>query len=117
VADASAAGPVTLTASVTDDGLPKPLPPPKPRPGAAPGQSNAATGRRRTGLSVTWFEYRGPAKVRFESADPIEVKDGQATTTARFAEPGTYVLRATANDGELATTADVTITVKPASAP
>jgi hypothetical protein len=115
VPDASAASPVTLTALVTDDGLPKPLAPPKPRPGAAPGQSNSATGRRRTGLSVTWFEYRGPAKVRFESADPIEVKDGQAITTARFAEPGTYVLRATANDGELSTTADVTITVKPGS--
>jgi hypothetical protein len=114
VPDANAGSPVTLTALVTDDGLPKPLPPPKPRPGAAPGQTNAA-GRRRSGLSVTWFEYGGPAKVRFESADPLEVKDGQAATTAQFAEPGTYVLRATANDGELSTTADVTITVKPIS--
>jgi hypothetical protein len=39
------------------------------------------------------------------------VADGKAVTTARFAEPGTYVLRATANDGALSTIADVTITV------
>ena len=38
---------------------------------------------------------------------------GQAVTTARFAAPGIYVLRATADDGALSTSADVTITVKP----
>jgi hypothetical protein len=31
--------------------------------------------------------------------------------TARFAERGTYVLRATANDGALSTKTDVTVTV------
>jgi hypothetical protein len=41
----------------------------------------------------------------------IMVADGQAITTARFAEPGTYVLRATANDGALSTITNVTITV------
>ena len=115
ISAASVSTPLTLTTSVTDDGLPKPLPPPKPRPGAPPGQTNVA-GRRRAGLSVTWFEYRGPAKVHFGDTDPIVVQDGQAATTARFTEPGTYVLRATANDGELTTAADVTIEVEPGSA-
>ena len=41
--------------------------------------------------------------------------DGKATTTARFDEPGTYVLRAVADDTVLTTVADVTVTVSPAS--
>ena len=105
---------VRLTALVSDDGLPKPRPAPKPRPGVIPqAQTNTATGPRPPGLSVKWFEYRGPAKVTFESAGPMAVSNGKAVTTARFAEPGTYVLRATADDGALSTSTDVTITVKP----
>src|ERR1700676_422330 len=104
---ASVATPLTLTALVSDDGLPKPRPVPKPRPGA---QSNTVVNRPR-GLNVSWLEYKGPAKVAFEPAGMIMVADGKAVTTARFAEPGTYVLRATANDGALSTIADVTITV------
>jgi hypothetical protein len=105
---------VSLTALVTDDGLPKPRLAPKPRPGAIPpAQTNSATGLRPIGLSVKWFEYRGPAKVTFDSAGPIAVSKGQAVTTARFAAPGVYVLRATADDGALTTSADVTITVMP----
>jgi hypothetical protein len=114
VPPAELTGPVRLTALVSDDGLPKPRPAPKPRPGAIPqAQTNSATGLRPPGLSVKWFEYRGPAKVIFDSAGPIAVSKGQAVTTARFAAAGTYVLRATADDGALATSADVTITVKP----
>ena len=104
---ASVKAPLTLTALVTDDGLPKPRPAPKPRPGA---QSNTVSNRPR-GLNVSWLEYKGPAKVTFEPAGIIMVADGKAVTTARFAEPGTYVLRATANDGALSTVTDVTITV------
>ena len=74
------------------------------------GQSNSAA-RQRLGLNVTWFEYRGPAKVRFDEAGPVLVTDGHAVTKARFAQPGRYVLRATASDGELSTTADITIDV------
>jgi hypothetical protein len=107
VGTASVANPLTLTALVTDDGLPKPRPAPKPRPGA---QSNTVVNRPR-GLNVSWLEYKGPAKVTFDPPGMIMVADGQAITTARFAEPGTYVLRATANDGALSTIADVTITV------
>jgi hypothetical protein len=114
VPPAELTGSVRLTALVSDDGLPKPRPAPKPRPGAIPqAQTNSATGLRPPGLSVKWFEYRGPAKVTFDSAGPIAVIKGQAVTTARFAAAGTYVLRATADDGALATSADVTVTVKP----
>jgi hypothetical protein len=99
--------PLTLTALVTDDGLPKPRPEPKPRPGA---QSNTVVSRPK-GLNVSWLEYKGPAKVTFDPAGLIMVGDGKAVTTAQFSEPGTYVLRATANDGALSTVIDVTITV------
>jgi len=109
--------PVPLTALVSDDGLPKPRPAPAPHPGAIPqAQTNSATGLRPPGLTVKWFEYRGPAKVIFDSPGPIPVSNGHAVTTAHFAAPGTYVLRATADDGALSTTADVTVTVKPDSA-
>jgi hypothetical protein len=102
--------PLTLTALVTDDGLPKPQPVRAAR--AAPGgQSNAAGARPRGGLTVTWLEYRGPAKVILDSAGPIAVADGKAVTSVHFAEPGTYVLRATASDSQLTTRADVTIVV------
>jgi hypothetical protein len=101
--------PVMLTAQVSDDGLPKPRPPAKPRPGAQ--SNNVDTGRPR-GLTVSWMEYRGPAKVTFDAVGPAAVIDGKAATTAHFTEPGTYVLRAIANDGQLSTRADVTVTVK-----
>jgi hypothetical protein len=108
---AIAGSPITLTASVSDDGLPKPTAPKKSAPAdSAKGQSNTAT-RPRLGLNVTWFEYRGPGKVRFDEAGPILVTNGQAITNALFAQPGKYVLRATASDGELSTTADFPIDV------
>jgi hypothetical protein len=106
--------PVSLTALVTDDGLPKPRAPKVAtvsEPGKPLAQTNSAEGRPRIGLNVTWAEYRGPAKVIFDTSGPILITDGKATTIARFSQPGTYVLRATANDGELSTTSDVTIAV------
>ena len=107
--------PVRLTALVNDDGLPKPRPLPTHRAGAIPqAQTNSAIELHPPGLTVKWFEYRGPAKVDFDSAGPIAVSNGKAVTMARFAAPGTYVLRATADDGALSTSTDVTITVKPA---
>ncbi|HTA69673.1 MAG TPA: hypothetical protein VK776_15390 [Bryobacteraceae bacterium] len=107
VSTASVTAPLTLTALVTDDGLPKPRPAPKPRPGT---QSNTVVNRPR-GLNVSWLEYKGPAKVTFDPAGMIMVSGGQAITAAHFAEPGTYVLRATANDGALSTITDITVTV------
>lgn len=108
VATASVGSPVTLTALVTDDGLPKPRAAPKSRPGT---QSDRPTDGRPRGLTVTWFQYRGPAKAVFDAAGPMAVAEGKAVTTAHFAEAGVYVVRAIANDGALSTRADVTITV------
>lgn len=106
--------PVPLVARVADDGLPKPRAPKVVRPsepGKPAAQTNSAEGRPRIGLNVTWSQYRGPAKVIFDRSVPVLVGDGKAVTAARFSQPGVYVLRATANDGELSTTSDLTITV------
>ena len=113
VEGASVTSALTLTALVTDDGLPKPRPVRAPRPGAPPAQTNSVTAARPRGLTVTWMEYRGPAKVKFDAPGPTKVADGKAVTTVQFAAPGIYVLRATASDSALATKADVIITVKP----
>ena len=112
VPEASTGSAVTLTTRVSDDGLPKPRVP-RAATAAAPGtaQTNTSNVRPRLGLNVTWFEYRGPAKATFEDTGPILVSNGQAVTRAHFTVPGTYVLRATANDGELQTTSDITINV------
>ena len=108
---------VTLTALITDDGLPKPHVP-KARPDVAAGTTQTnSNARRRSGVSVTWYEYRGPAKVTFEPSEAVRVGtpgepvNDKAVIKARFTEPGVYVLRATADDGELSTSADVTIKV------
>jgi hypothetical protein len=57
------------------------------------------------------MQIRGPARIAFEPSGATAVASGKADVTARFSERGTYVLRATANDGALSTKADVTITV------
>jgi hypothetical protein len=121
VSGASVNAPVTLTANVGDDGLPKPRVTVRPRTTASDGtiraQANSSGGAARPrGLSVTWMQIRGPAKVTFEPTGTLAVVDGKAGATARFTEPGTYVLRATANDGALSTKSDVTITIGGGSA-
>jgi len=89
---------------------------------------------KNVGLHMSWFEYRGPenAQVVFT---PIQVKawedtraganspwapiwapptmpaDGRITAQATFSQPGTYVLRALADDGALTGGQDVTVTV------
>ena len=112
---AAAAGePVTLTVSVTDDGLPKPRATPTTR--QAPsggGQVNSSTGTPRpAGLTVSWMQYGGPAKVTFESTGPLQVTNGQAVTTARFAQPGMYQLVVSASDRAMTTKLPVTVTVQ-----
>jgi len=109
---ATAGRPVSLTAQVVDDGLPKPRIAPQAHPGGFPTvQSNRATAPGPRGLTVTWFEYRGPTQVIFERVGPIPVVEGRVSTIASFAEAGTYTLRATANDGALSTSADIVVTV------
>jgi hypothetical protein len=58
---------------------------------------------------VSWSKFRGPGAVTFASARPAVEKaefkapdstvfSGTATTTAKFSEPGEYILRVVAND-------------------
>jgi hypothetical protein len=120
---------LTLTATVTDDGLPVPRKTPrkaavgqetppalKPEPDQAeillnvPQVARARGRGALQGLVVTWSVWRGPANVTFNPAT-VEVKDGKAVATATFTKPGTYVLRGSANDGELHVETDVIVTV------
>lgn len=55
-------------------------------------------------VTTTWSTVSGPTTVTF--ADP-----SQAQTTASFSQPGTYVIRLTADDSSLSSTFDSTITV------
>jgi hypothetical protein len=87
---------------------------------------------KRVGLHLSWFIYRGSGRVSF---DPPQIRvwedtrtganspwaplwtrpdlpaDGKWVARATFAEPGTYVLRARADDGALFADDDVTVTV------
>jgi hypothetical protein len=98
----------TLTASATDDGLPKPY-------RRAPSNPDRdAEPRRPRGVQIKWIQYRGPGKVTFEPAASAVIY-GQPVDLASkvsFSAPGTYVIRATAFDGQLYTTRDVTVTAK-----
>jgi hypothetical protein len=131
VPQATIGSPTTLTALVTDDGLPKPgtgrrrqavgqeTPPTLQNMPEAPVnvpavQRGGERGRRSgppQGLSVTWIVWRGPARVSFEPETYAPVKDGKALTTARFDKPGEYVLRARATDTVATVMQDVKITV------
>jgi fibronectin type 3 domain-containing protein len=72
---------VTLAGSVTDDGLPS-------------GNS----------VSTHWSQVSGPTGVSFQN-------EAHPTTEAYFPENGVYVLQLLASDGDLQSTATVTITV------
>jgi hypothetical protein len=84
------------------------------------------------GLHLSWFVYRGAGQVQFEPAQikawedtraganspwapiwfaPPRPADGKVATEVRFDAPGTYVLRALADDGALTAAEDVTIVV------
>jgi len=119
---AAAGTPITVTALVKDDGLPKPRPVVTRTASAGDAtkiqaQANSSTGQRPRGLNVSWMQLRGPARAEFDSAGPTLVSDGKAPMPVKFPKPGTYVLRATANDGALSTRADVTVTVGPIAPP
>jgi hypothetical protein len=105
--------PLTLTASATDDGLPKPY-------RRAPSNPDRdSQPRRPQGVQIKWAQYRGPGKVQFEpAASPVvQGEPVRLTSQARFSAPGIYVLRVTANDGQLFTSRDVTVTVNPGGSP
>lgn len=116
--------PATLSVAASDDGVPKP---PDPQRGGAARRGGPATEPAlvttrqgpvqqalvkpaRTGLAVTWTHWRGPGKITFNPQTMV-VKDGKASTQAVFSAPGTYVVRAYADDGVLLSESDVTVTV------
>jgi len=72
-------GATILSVSATDDGLPQ-----------RRGQS--------VGMTVLWAKYRGPGDVVFDTP-AARLAGGKATTSARFTEPGEYVLQAVVDDG------------------
>jgi len=118
VASPTTGGAVVLSAAVTDDGLPKPRPAPTPKP-AAPGdataiqaQANSSVVARPRGLTVSWMQIGGPAKVKFDPPGAAPVVNGKAEVKAAFSERGNYMVRATANDGALSTKADLAISVR-----
>jgi len=59
-------------------------------------------------LTTSWSVVSGPGTVTFE-------KPQQASTTATFSLPGTYVLRLTGSDSDLISDDDVTVTVNPSA--
>jgi hypothetical protein len=131
--DAKVGQPVTLTTTVTDDGIPKirPIPADRLRQ-AALRPPVRPTVAKALGLHLSWFVYRGPGEVTFEPSQikiwedtrsganspwaPIWVAppvpaDGKYVTKVTFSQPGTYVLCARADDGALTTDELVTINV------
>ena len=92
--------------------------------------TNAPPAGSRSPASVRWTKYRGPGAVTFDKARPELQKlpaggapfNAKADVTAKFAEPGDYVLHVTGNDysgdggggfGCCWTTALVKVSVKP----
>jgi len=123
---------LTLTAFVSDDGIPGP----RLRRDEASDNDDplrAADRRRRltrrhpvnqaivnariageTGLAVTWVHYRGPGTVTF---DPMGIpvqggRSGEVVTVVSFTEAGTHVLRAYADDSINTTPIDVSVAVR-----
>ena len=106
--------PLRLTTIIRDNGIPEMR---RARQSRPPGRRNAL------GLRLAWIQYRGLADVTFEPwtapmedhtpgwTPPSVPDDGKVVTTARFSAPGTFVIRAMADDGYLYTPADVSVSV------
>ena len=80
-------------------------------PGASAALSGTATddGLPSGTLAISWSKVSGPGTVVFDPPDEL-------ATSASFGGAGVYVLRLTADDSEVATSDDLTITVSPSSA-
>jgi hypothetical protein len=105
---------LTLDAFVIDDGRPTNRPSQSGSSARVESPLTQAVVRLDRGvrLGVIWVVYRGDAKAVTFEPRKIPVADGKASTTVTFSAPGTYVLRAYADDGILVSAADVTVTVK-----
>jgi len=95
--------PATLTATATDDGLPKP----------GPGDR----GGKVQGIQIRWILYRGAAPVQLDPdvSPAVYGKPLTSETKVTFTAPGAYRIRAIATDGAMFSTFDVDVTVYPAS--
>ena len=123
---------LSLTVRISDDGIPetRPVGGVKDPRVVVDGSGRPLFGagrfgrRNAMGLRAAWLQWRGPGKVTFEPwymegiddhmpgwAPPPLSPDGTVVTTASFSAPGTYVLRAMADDGYFSTPLDVTVTV------
>jgi hypothetical protein len=90
---------LTLTATATDDGRPKPI-----------------ADRRPQGVRIRWIVYRGSGKVRFDPdimSQRVYGMPATFQTKVSFNAPGAYRLRAIASDGQLTSAYDVDVTVQP----
>lgn len=126
--------PVTLTATMTDDGMPKAriVPAPASVSAAMSRKPSRITVQKNLGLHLSWFLYRGPGRATFDPAQikiwedtraganspwaplwfpPPETPDHKYSVKVTFSEPGTYMICARADDGYLTTDEMVTITV------
>ena len=92
----------TLTATASDDGLPKP--------------KGTGRGGRPQGLQIRWILYRGQSGVKFdpEVSPAVYGKPNRSETKVTFPAPGDYRLRAIACDGSLFSTYDVDVHVNAA---
>jgi hypothetical protein len=122
--------PVTLMATVTDDGLPpargrggrggrgRASQPPafdnpdfkSTVPTNVPQVERPVPPRVEGRLQVSWFVWRGPAAVTF-NPPAASADSGTAAVTATFSKPGEYVLRARATDGGATTIQDIKVVV------
>ena len=109
---------VTLAVMAADDGIPGPNPESARRRGdrrgrLGPDTQNMLNPRAAvaTGLAVTWLHHRGQGAVTFDPSMP-SLEGGRGVTTATFSKPGTYIVRAVADDTVLTTFVDVTVVVE-----
>jgi hypothetical protein len=100
--------------------------------GAAMAPPTRITVGKNVGLHLSWFVYRGNGNVMFEPAQikpwedtraganspwapiwvpPAMPADGRIPVKVSFSEPGTYIVRALADDGALTGGDNVTVTV------
>jgi len=122
IARPRAGTPVTITAAVTDDGIPALTAKPRGQRnlepslrGAPPSPVNVPLPQRPrpvpNAISVLWQVYRGPGKVTFDPEGYVKVVDGKVEVKATFSKPGTYTIRAFGHDTLLRAPTDVTVTV------
>jgi hypothetical protein len=125
--------PLSLTALVTDDGVPRArvLPPERAK-AASKIPPYRPTVAKNLGLHMGWLVYRGAGPVEFSAPQiktwedtrsganspwapvwqpPPLPADGKHTVQVTFKEPGTYVIRARADDGALTGDDQITINV------